>query len=74
VALESAAAADAALAGMLTAALLASKPFTPLPLLGIPQWSADNRELCFYDDARVFRPRRAPERKTTPSLPPGSAP
>jgi hypothetical protein len=74
VALESTAAADAALAGMLTAPLLASKPFTPLPLLGIPQWSADNRELCFYDDARVFRPRRAPERKTTPSLPPGSAP
>jgi hypothetical protein len=74
VALESTAAADAALAGMLSAPLLASKPFTPLPLLGIPRWSADNRELCFYDDARVFRPRRAPERKTTPSLPPGSAP
>ena len=69
VALGSTAAADAALAGMLTAPLLAAKPFTPLPLLGIPLWSADNRELCFYDDARVFRPRRAPERITTPPLP-----
>jgi Protein of unknown function (DUF3025) len=74
VALESMPAADAQLAAMLAVPLLAAKPFTPLPLLGIPGWSAENRDVCFYDDARVFRPRRAPERKTTPSLPPGAHP
>ena len=58
--LDSLAAADAALSGQLTAALLAAKPFTPLPVLGIPGWCAENAQLSFYDDAQVFRPRRAP--------------
>lgn len=61
VALDSLAGADAALYAQLTAALLAQKPFTPLPLLGIPGWCAENERLSFYDDAQVFRPRRAPE-------------
>ena len=74
VTLESTAAADAQLAAMLTPALLAAKPFTPLPLLGIPGWSNQNRDVCFYDDVQVFRPRRAPERKTTPPLQPRAHP
>ncbi|MFC5498625.1 DUF3025 domain-containing protein [Caenimonas terrae] len=74
VALQSVAAADALLAAMLTPAVLAAKPFTPLPLLGIPGWSAQNADVCFYDDAQVFRPRRAPERTTTPPLHPRAHP
>ena len=70
--LESRAAADVQLAGVLTRQLLASKPFTPLPVLGIPGWSASNQDVCFYDDAQVFRPRRTQEHKTTPSLHPGA--
>ena len=50
------------------------KLFTPLPLLGIPGWCAGNADVCFYDDAQVFRPRRAPERKTTPPLQPRAHP
>ncbi len=35
-----------------------TKPFTPLPLLGIPGWCIENADLSFYDDRAVFRPRR----------------
>ena len=52
---DSLAAADTALSAQISAALLAGKPFTPLPLLGIPGWCPGNEQLCFYDDARVFR-------------------
>jgi hypothetical protein len=48
--------ADAWLAGELTASRLAGKPFTPLPLLGIPGWWAENENFSFYDDSVVFRP------------------
>lgn len=41
-----------------TAARLAAKPFTPLPLAGIPGWCAGNGDFSFYDDPRVFRPAR----------------
>lgn len=51
-------AADAWLAGRCTEERLARKPFTPLPLLGIPGWDAGNQNFSFYDDSRVFRPRR----------------
>ena len=34
------------------------KPFSPLPVLGVPGWWPDNAKLGFYDDAEVFRPRR----------------
>ena len=37
---------------------LGSKPFTPLPLLGVPGWWPANAEPAFYDDAQVFRPPR----------------
>lgn len=39
--------------------VLASKPFTPLPLLGIPGWCAENENFSFYDDSLVFRAARA---------------
>lgn len=50
---------DRWLAAQLSAASLADKPFMPLPLLGIPGWCAENQRISFYDDPRVFRPRRA---------------
>lgn len=53
------AAADRQLAAHLTPQLLAAKPFTPLPVLGIPLWWPGNADVSFYDDAQVFRPRRA---------------
>ncbi len=49
---------DAWLADDLTASRLASKPFSPLPVLGVPGWCQDNADPRFYDDAEVFRPRR----------------
>lgn len=54
-----AAALDRALAGWLEADRLAEKPFTPLPVLGVPGWFHENSDFSFYDDASVFRPRRA---------------
>ena len=38
----------------------AAKPFTPLPVLGVPGWWAANEVPGFYDDPAVFRPPRAP--------------
>jgi len=52
------AALDAWLAQDLQAAKLATKPFSPLPILGVPHWWAANADPAFYDDARVFRPAR----------------
>lgn len=49
---------DASWAADLTADHLASKPFTPLPVLGIPGWWPQNEDFSFYDDPLVFRPRR----------------
>nr|WP_236589859.1 DUF3025 domain-containing protein [Ramlibacter aurantiacus] len=43
-----------------TQASLARKPFTPLPVLGIPGWWPANRHFSFYDDSDVFRPARKP--------------
>jgi hypothetical protein len=57
-ALASLEAADDWLADRCTAQRLAAKPFTPLPLLGIPGWDAGNQNFSFYDDSLVFRPRR----------------
>ena len=65
-AFDSMAHADESLANQLTAAVLATKPFTPLPLPGIPGWCAENLDVSFYDDARVFRPRRAPPPAAVP--------
>ena len=51
---------DAWLAQDLKPEKLAVKPFSPLPLLGVPGWWPDNENPAFYDDASVFRPRRRP--------------
>lgn len=49
---------DAWLAAELDAGWLAAKPFTPLPVLGVPGWWRENANFSFYDDSHVFRPRR----------------
>ena len=36
---------------------LATKPYEPLPVLGIPGWCAANAERAFYEDTTVFRPK-----------------
>ena len=46
---------DAWIAADLSADNLATKPFAPLPVLGVPGWWADNKDLRFYDDDKVFR-------------------
>lgn len=51
---------DGWLAARLTAVELGTKPFTPLPVLGVPGWWPANEDPAFYADAGVFRPRRAP--------------
>jgi hypothetical protein len=47
-------------AGLIDAPLdptwLASKPFHPLPVLGVPAWWAANEDQNFYADTGVFRP------------------
>ncbi|MES2632300.1 MAG: DUF3025 domain-containing protein [Pseudomonadota bacterium] len=50
---------DAWLAAQLEPGVLASKPFTPLPVMGIPGWCAENQNFSFYDDSLVFRPGSA---------------
>jgi hypothetical protein len=49
---------DQWVASDLSAAKLAGKPFTPLPVLGVPGWWPENEDFSFYADAAVFRPRR----------------
>ena len=46
---------DPWIAADLSAAGLAAKPFTPLPVLGVPGWCADNENFSFYEDSTVFR-------------------
>jgi len=43
----------------LDAAGWATKPFWPLPVLGVPGWWPDNGDPGFYADTAVFRPPRA---------------
>ncbi len=50
---------DGWLAHGLTAPVLAAKPFTPLPVLGVPGWWPANDDPAYYADAGVFRPRRS---------------
>jgi hypothetical protein len=51
---------DAWVAADLSAAKLATKPFVPLPVLGVPGWWPENENFSFYDDSLVFRPQRLP--------------
>ncbi|MGJ7488881.1 DUF3025 domain-containing protein [Variovorax sp. ZT4R33] len=60
---------DDCMADALSAAHLATKPFVPLPVLGVPGWWPENTNFCFYDDSDVFRPRRPSEPTTTPPGP-----
>jgi hypothetical protein len=66
-ALDSGASADAWLAAQCRAETLAGKPFTPLPVLGIPGWCGENENFSFYDDSLVFRPGKASQPTTTTS-------
>lgn len=52
------AALDAWLAQDLQAAKLATKPYEPLPVLGVPGWWPTNAERAYYEDSHVFRPKR----------------
>ncbi len=49
---------DAWLVQDLQPAKLATKPYEPLPVLGIPSWCAANSEPTYYEDSTVFRPKR----------------
>lgn len=49
---------DEGLAQDLQPERLAAKPFTPLPVLGIPGWWPANAMPVFYDDPTVFRSAR----------------
>lgn len=57
---------DECIAEALSAAHLATKPFVPLPVLGVPGWWPENANPCFYDDPDVFRPRRPATPDTAP--------
>ena len=48
---------DVVVAASLSADVLKTKPFTPLPVLGVPGWWSENENFSFYDDSTVFRPR-----------------
>ncbi len=65
---------DTWLAADLDAAHLAAKPFTPLPVLGIPGWWPENENFSFYDDSLVFRSARPkpqePRNRPRPRCPP----
>ncbi len=52
------AALDAWLVHDLQPAKLATKPYEPLPVLGVPGWWPANAERAYYEDTQVFRPKR----------------
>ena len=58
-AIDSIAEVDAWLEGQVDASAWSTKPFTPLPVLGVPGWWPANEAPGFYADAQVFRPLRA---------------
>ena len=49
---------DAWLSAELSSGKLSTKPFVPLPVLGVPGWWPENENFSFYDDSFVFRPPR----------------
>ena len=59
VAINSIASLDAWLAQAVQPGPWAAKPFTPLPVPGVPGWWPANEVPGFYGDAQVFRPPRA---------------
>lgn len=46
---------DTCLCQRLEADWLQSKPYCPLPVMGLPGWHADNENPVFYEDKSVFR-------------------
>lgn len=48
---------DDSVAASLSPERLTTKPFLPLPVLGVPGWWHLNEDPAFYADALVFRPR-----------------
>jgi hypothetical protein len=46
---------DAAIAALLAPEHLATKPYAPLPVMGVPGWCMANEDAAFYDDEQVFR-------------------
>lgn len=46
---------DSQIAKQLGALHLATKPYAPLPVMGVPSWCLANEEPAFYDDIAVFR-------------------
>jgi Protein of unknown function (DUF3025) len=46
---------DTQIAMQLSADHLATKPYAPLPVMGVPGWCAENEDAGFYEDASVFR-------------------
>jgi hypothetical protein len=46
----------------------ASKPFRPLPVLGVPGWWPANEQPGFYDDAAVFRLAQGDSTGRKPSI------
>lgn len=41
-----------------------TRELTPVPLLGIPGWTADNEQELYYEDTRYFRPGRRSQSNT----------
>ncbi len=58
-AIDSIAHLDAWLANEMQPAHWATKPFVPLPVLGVPGWWPANEDPVFYADPHVFRASRA---------------
>ena len=63
---------DAALAADLSAEYLATKPFAPLPVLGVPGWWAANESAGFYADTAVFRSAKTDRATASPTLIPST--
>ena len=49
---------DEWLSAYLSEEVLATKPYIPVPIFGIPGWHAEQNEVGFYEDTEVFRPPR----------------
>jgi hypothetical protein len=47
-------------------AIASTRALHPLPILGVPGWTAENAHAAFYDDPEVFRAGRAREKKEAP--------
>ena len=55
---------DSWIAASMSAEKLTAKPFTPLPVLGVPGWWPENENFSFYNDSVVFRPIQAIKNQT----------